>query len=364
MKKIILILLLNLSSFAGEIKSITLSTIHGSTIVGDPLLIELIESPLMQRLHHIHQYGVDEYLRPQRPYAYTRYDHSIGVYQLVHQHGGSRQEQVAALLHDASHTVFSHTLDMLFVGRMDGEAYQDLNHEKFLIEFGVGDILKKYGLTVQEILPDQAHFRRLEQSSPDLCADRIEYIIHHGDLEDTLTRQEISQIHQHLHFKEENWYFDDVELAEKYARISLSGTRTSWGAPHNFFNAKLISKAIKILWIEGKISSEDVHFSLTDRDMWELLSKSDHPEVQKLMEYAKNLEDYYTLTDDFPDKDLAIKVLKTKFRGVDPLVLIEGKLRRLTSLSSSYQQDYRETKSFIEQGWRARCHEELLAAIE
>lgn len=356
MKKLIVTLFLNLQafSFAAEIQPITISTIHGETVVDDPLIIELIESQLIQRLKEIHQYGVDQYVRPPWKYPYTRYEHSLGVFQIVKRHGGSRQEQVAALLHDASHTVFSHTLDMLFMKRMDGESYQDMNHKAFLSQFGAVPILDRYIFCVEDILPDRLEFRRLEQPSPRLCGDRIEYIIHHGDLAGLLTKEDIQQIHEHLHFSEGEWFFDTVESAEKFARISLKSTLEVWGGPQAYLVPRLISKAIGLLLDEGKIEVDDLHFNIRDADMWALLNESSHPEVQRLVNYAKTIDDHFTLTDDSPETDSTIEVLKTKFRGVDPFVKREGGLKTLTSLSLSYKRDYDEAKNQIQKGWWVR----------
>lgn len=96
-----------------SVQPLTFETIHGSLVVDDPLAIELIQSPAMQRLKNIFQYGVNEFITPSR-YPYTRFDHCLCVYQLLKMHNASRKEQIAGLLHDVSHTVFSHVSDMLF----------------------------------------------------------------------------------------------------------------------------------------------------------------------------------------------------------------------------------------------------------
>ena len=44
----------------------------------------------------------------------TRYEHSVGVMLLARRVGGGLREQVAALLHDVSHTAFSHVIDHVF----------------------------------------------------------------------------------------------------------------------------------------------------------------------------------------------------------------------------------------------------------
>jgi uncharacterized protein len=112
-------------------ESLFFQTIHGDLIVDDPLALELIQSPVMQRLKYINQYGVNEFVLPAKTYHYTRFDHCLGVYQILKARGAPRLEQIAGLLHDASHTVFSHTMDVLFMGGMNKGSYQDSIHEDF-----------------------------------------------------------------------------------------------------------------------------------------------------------------------------------------------------------------------------------------
>lgn len=337
---------------ANQPKKLHFKTIHGDLLIEDPLIIELIESPLMQRLKTINQYGADEYLRPKKKYAYNRFDHSLGVYQILKQHGASRQEQVAGLLHDASHTVFSHTTDFLFMGGMNKGAYQDTIHEVFLEKYGAKEILARHGLTVADIIPHLAHFRMLEQSSPALCADRIEYIIHAGDLENILSPEEIQEMHQSLHFKEGDWYFDDVNMAEKFANIALDQTLNTWGSPQSVLTPQFVGKAIAHLLNTGIISRDDIHFNLSDQQLWEMLDKSQDPIVQELVTHAKDIDARFRLLNDEDIKqDLPHEILHTKFRGVDPFVRINGKNHLLTTLSPRYRKAYADTKNLISKGW-------------
>ena len=131
------------STFLHAEKELHLETVYGEMIVDDPLAIELIESHAFQRLKHIHQYGFNPCLIPSEPY--TRYAHSLGVYFLLHKFNASRGEQIAGLLHDVSHTVFSHIGDYVFGDNPGFSSYQDKNHTSYLNESGLVDIIEKHG---------------------------------------------------------------------------------------------------------------------------------------------------------------------------------------------------------------------------
>jgi len=92
---------------------------------------------------------------------FNRFEHSVGVYLLLRKYRASLQEQVAGLLHDISHTAFSHIIDYVF-GR---ETTHD-DHEKFYKEIlsssEILAILDKYGLDINAIA-DLEKFNLLEK---------------------------------------------------------------------------------------------------------------------------------------------------------------------------------------------------------
>ena len=101
--------LLFLTFASSTLLSKEITTIFGTFEVTDSVLLELLETNAMQRLKGVQQAGICYFVKD--PYSFTRYEHSVGVCMLCRMFGASLQEQVAALLHDASHTVFSHVGD-------------------------------------------------------------------------------------------------------------------------------------------------------------------------------------------------------------------------------------------------------------
>lgn len=137
----------------------------------EPVLTELLNSAPVQRLKNVHQGGaiflVDATIK------HTRYEHSVGVMYLVKHLGGSIEEQVAALLHDVSHTAFSHVADYIFDNA--NEDYHESIFKEVVIKSEIPAILKKHGFDL-DILFKQDH-SILEQPLPGLCADRVDYTL-------------------------------------------------------------------------------------------------------------------------------------------------------------------------------------------
>lgn len=146
--------------------------IYGQFEIED-VLEELILSKSMQRLKGIHQGGASYLVNSL--WNVTRYEHSVGVMLLIKQLGGSLEEQIAGLLHDVSHTAFSHVID--FVLDNDAEDYHEGIIMDVLRNSEIPMILKKYNYNYEHILLNSSKWALLEQPAPDLCADRVDYTL-------------------------------------------------------------------------------------------------------------------------------------------------------------------------------------------
>jgi hypothetical protein len=146
-------------------------TIHGSIKV-DGVMLELIETPELQKLRDVHQLGLAYLVFPGA--NHTRFEHSIGASHVASQmaHTLKLDEyetnlvKTAALLHDVGHGPFSHVLDFVLLNlfRVDHmiltqeiikgeqdillEEYRELVPERRKIP----DILESYGLDPKDIV--------------------------------------------------------------------------------------------------------------------------------------------------------------------------------------------------------------------
>src|SRR3954453_8759211 len=100
--------------------------VYGEVTIDDPRLLALIACPTFQRLGGIKQAGPSAFAFPFK--TVTRLEHSLGVYLLLRQLGADRREQVAGLLHDISHTAFSHAVDFVFSSEEQNH-HEALKHE-------------------------------------------------------------------------------------------------------------------------------------------------------------------------------------------------------------------------------------------
>lgn len=324
------------------------------TVLGDiqehnPSILALLDSQALLRLKHIDQSGPQAYFCANFP-SFTRYDHSLGVYALLKRYNVSQEEQIAGLLHDASHTVFSHVADIVFQsGTQRTESYQDVIHPWFLQSMHVDKILAKYHLTITDILPKNPKFTGLEQPYPDMNADRIEYNLHTGLVLNDLNLQEIEQILNALHFESDKWFFSDIASAKKFAKLSNYYTKAFWGGPENVAMYTVTSAAIKYALQNNIISKKDMHFG-NDRLVVDKLTASNDPIMRSLCTILFNINRHFVVTNDTnPDVFQPVKM-----RGIDPLVLHDHKLQRLSELSFDFKRDLYLTASYAKKGVRIK----------
>lgn len=322
-----------------------ISTFYGDLEVEEPLLLELIYCPAMQRLKEIHQYGVSYYTKT-HPEEYTRFDHSLGVFAILRKKKASLEEQIAGLLHDVSHTVFSHVGDWVYSKENREEDYQSSIHDFYLVRFGIEEILNRYGYQVEHVSPKRKEFVMLEQPLPNLCADRIDYNIQGAYFQGFITKEEAKELVSDLVFENGKWILSNPALAAKITQFSLVMTENCWGSAENFMTSRWLAYAILQGFKIGVISWDDFHFG-TDQMIWDRLLTSQDPVIQNYMQMVLFPKKHYRLV--HPNQ--ATTFLKFRFRGIDPWIAQNGKISRLTSLNSALNITFQKTQQQSIEGW-------------
>lgn len=312
-------------------KSQTIQTIYGSVTVTEPVILELLASPAMERLKSINQYGIVAVVKPEQ--IYTRYVHSLGVFYILRTFGGSLEEQVAGLLHDISHTAFSHVADFIHGTHLQKYSYQDEIFAWYLEKTGLLAILEKHGLERIAQYGKGIEYPILKCDLPGLCADRIEYNMYGGYLEGWITQEQMRELVAHLHYQDGQWFFDDVVSAKKYAKISVDLSVQNWSSAENAYLSTRAAQLLKEGFDKGIITKDDFHFS-HDAAVLKKLADSKDAEIQDLMNKIYNYKTAYK-AGTAGQHDL---YFKGKFRGVDPLVKVGGQLVALSQLDSSYKE--------------------------
>jgi len=324
-------------------KSFFLETPYGSTVIHEPVLIELIHSKAMQRLKKVNQYGVVHFIRPHQ--NYTRYEHSLGVLFLLRKFGATLEEQVVGLLHDVSHTAFSHVADFLFESILDKLSYQDKISDWYIEQTDILPILKKYNCVDTCLIENRDKHIMLKKNLPSLCADRLEYNLYGGYLEGWLTKKELKNIVEHIRYCDCEWCFDDVNVARKFGYVSINLSRDIWCSAWNGFVCKRTAHLLKHAFDLQLFTHDDFVFSV-DEHLWDILNNSSNPLVVELLQKIKEYKTSYILGSK-NEHDLYIR---GKFRGVDPLIVTEQGLTALSVLDSEFKSYFNDSKQYCDKG--------------
>ena len=150
-----------------------LDRIYADFEIDQPVLLDLMQTRAMQRLHGVLQHGITGLIGITRPTS--RFEHTLGVMGLVRHFGGTLDAQIAALLHDISHTAFSHVIDYV-VDNHDHQSYHEDKKAWSVAQSDVPAVLVQHGIDLETVLHEE-NFALLEQPAPRLCADRLDYFL-------------------------------------------------------------------------------------------------------------------------------------------------------------------------------------------
>ena len=336
------------------------STLYGEFNVKEPVLIALFNCNALLRIAGIHQYGFVSYVTPWTHTAYySRYVHSVGVWSLMRRFNASLEDQIIGLLHDVSHTVFSHVGDYLYnhSAAIHGTSYQDEVHPQFLKEMGVDQILAEYGYDLDVLL--QSPCLMLDQKSPEVCADRLEYTLQAGLLNDLINENDVKYIIKSLNydFKRKYWFFSNVEAARQFAEISLYTTEYVVGAAWNHIIYSWMADALKIARSNYIVNEDQIRYS-NDQMVWDILMTCRNEQIQQALYKINHYDEliHVCVNEDEP-YDI---VVRTKFRGINPLVKNgRKKISHLTECDPEFAAEFMRVQKIIKNGWRVKFVGEL-----
>ena len=300
--------------------------VYGNFEIKEPVVLELINSKTIQRLKYIDQSG---YFEPHFPgTAYSRFEHSIGAYLLLKMFGASIEEQIAGLIHDVSHSVFSHCIDYaLDTGSEKKQSHQDNVFDDFVKKSEIPEILKKYNLDLEYIL-DEQNFPLKEKELPDLCADRIDYSLRtaaaFGEIENG------KYFIKNLLIKNKQWVFKNFDSAQKYAKLFLKLNTDYYAGLPSAVMFRTVGDCLRWALLKNYISETDLY--TTDKVVLEKIKSKikNDSKLNLLFDRMNNKIEFRNDPDNYTRKVFC------KSRIVNPLCWHEGKIVRVSEINSDW----------------------------
>ncbi|KAL4770025.1 hypothetical protein BDW60DRAFT_193378 [Aspergillus nidulans var. acristatus] len=293
--------------------------IYGEVLVHEPVLVELLQSPELQRLKGICQHGVTGFLglTPR----VTRLEHSVGAFILVRRVGATIEEQVTALLHDISHTTLSHVIDHALSKPGEG-SYHEVHKTEYLETTQLPDILARHG--INQMVFKEELFPLVEMPAPQLCADRLDYALRDAVSFGKLSMEDARRVVGSLKAfpsataTRRLLVLDNPNLALILSRAYINTDKDVWSSPAHIDMYQRTGQVIGELVEAGSVDDK-VLWQLSDEEFWTLLRQAASPEQLRAI---KRLEE-----EGIPDHNGLQLPHCTKIRTLDPDIWQGGEMQ-------------------------------------
>lgn len=302
--------------------------IYGEIEITESVILDLINCSTFQKLKGVDMWG---YFEPHFPGTkFSRFEHSIGVYLLLKIYNAPIEEQIAGLIHDVSHSAFSHCIDYaLDVGSQKEHDHQDNIFNNFVKKSEIAEVLKKYNSDLKFILND-SNFPLKENQLPDLCADRIDYSLRTFKVLDE--NNNTKYFFNNLLVSDNNWIFKNFESAKKYAELFLYLNVNYWAGLPSALMFQTVGDYLKYSLSKNYITENDLYTTDT-----EVLLKiepylQEDEKLKLLFDRMNNKINYKNDKNDYDTKVFC------KSRIVDPFCFHEGSIKRVSEIEPSWQE--------------------------
>ncbi|MHA1558640.1 MAG: hypothetical protein ACTSXG_02375, partial [Alphaproteobacteria bacterium] len=234
--------------------------------------------------------------------------------------------------------------DYLFNMPEQRSSYQDTIHISYLKKQGISTIIQN--TSIEELDPE--HYKFLEQPLPDLCADRIQYILHTALLFHKISQGDIGRFMKDLRFENERWYLTSTKSARLIADLSVEFTKEFWGSAWNFVLNTLFKEMLKEALRLKVITLDHIHYG-TDKEILSVFKKANSEYIKKRFNMCRSVHFSYRLA---KEKETPDYVYHRKNRSLDPLVMTKKGLKRLTEIDKEYEKIFRDIATESAEGMK------------
>jgi hypothetical protein len=294
--------------------------VYGHLSIDDPAIIALVECATFQRLKGIRQAGPSAITFPFKDV--TRFEHSLGVYHLLRTLGAPRREQVAGLLHDVSHTAFSHAVDFVFASRE-----QDHHEQLKPLMLGRPDLaraLDRLGYSPRDFYDDSI-YPLLEQPLPWLCADRLDYFLRDGSACSVVGPDFVRRLLSCVNVIDLRIVLGDVGVARETVGLFATMNHNWWSGPIEAYIYNEFADALREGMRLGVLSFDDL--MTDDERVLDLLRASQSPLIAEKLENIRHIRPGCISS--------YLPRVVPKERWLDPPVTVNGTVERLSKLNGA-----------------------------
>lgn len=307
-------------------------------------MLDYIYTPEMQRIDKI---GVSCGTQYNKIYNvkldYTNLMHSVGVALILWNFTKDKKQTLAGLFHDIATPVFKHTIDFMNGDYEKQESTEDRTEQIIKNSKEIMKLLERDNIKVEEVC--NVHIYSLaDNSSPRLCADRLEYNLADGVFQKVVFNgvKEVERYYNNLIIVknedgEDEFAFKDITICEEFIH-TIVNLWPRWIEDSNRACMQLIADILKSLYIKKYIDI-DYLYTHSEEEIIHLIQTCDDEYIRIAFEKYQNatIEDVYR--GDEPGDDIYCISVKGKKRYINPLVMCDSKISRIKDVSSKANED-------------------------
>ena len=267
-------------------------------------------------------------------YFYSNLDHSVGVALIIWNFTHDKKQTLSGLFHDIATPVFKHCIDFMNGDSEHQESTEERTTEIIKNSKEIMDLLKRDNIDLYEV-NDYKLYPIADNDSPRLSADRFEYTFSSGltffrvwDL-DTIRRVYNNIIICKNEEGNDELTFKDKSICEEYISIA-SKLWPEWISDKDKTVMQFLADMCKSMNNKGYLSIDDL-YSLSEEEVINRFINSDDEYLREVFRKFLNTSNVYRSKKYLEDK-YCINV-KTKTRYVNPLVLIDNNVYRISDIS-------------------------------
>jgi hypothetical protein len=291
--------------------------VYGEVAIDDPKVLAVIQTPTFRRLDGVKQAGPSAFAFPFK--TVTRYEHSLGVYLLLRRLGAGSREQAAGLLHDVSHTAFSHAVDFVFSS--EEQDHHEALKPVFLDRPDLVAALAGLGFAPRDFYDDSV-YPLLERPLPWLCADRLDYFLRDSLACGVTTPAVADRVLADLAVVDSTIVFNELDVAREAARLFGLMNHDWWASPTEAYIYNEFADALREGFRLGAIRKSDLYGD--DAHVLLLLHAARSPLIEEKLDHIHHFR---------PDRIFGyVPRVIPKNRWLDPPVKVGDGYKRLSEI--------------------------------
>lgn len=268
------------------------------------------------------------------PIFYSQLEHSVGVALIIWNFTKDKKQTLAGLFHDIASPTFKHCIDFMNNDHVKQESTEKNTYNIIKNSKEIMKLLKEDNIKIEEV-SDYKIYPIADNNSPKLSADRLEYNFSSGlTFKKIWNLDDIRKIYNNLVITKNEDNINELAFTSKdICKYYINNTLILWKewiSDKNRISMQFIADTCKSL-INKKLVTIDDLYKLSEQDIIDKIYKSKDNKLIKDWTNFINTNKVYKSNTYIKDK-YCIKV-SSKKRYIDPLVINNNKILRISSLS-------------------------------